>query len=215
MPKSHRSRSYRSASRKEQSLIFFLGYQLDELFTEEMLEDLCDVARHRIIGEFHHATERNPRYKTGSDRRPYQRTDNYIWGLSNKPSELARYVNEHMHHPFVSPSQLPPGLTELRPRLVEMIVQRAQYDILVMVVQLMRNREIWYDEGVGIWQACQSSLDDYHSLRKLLRSIGLDPNKHTARSSHRVKADMRPFHGRVRSQSKRREIPAGTSVGLA
>lgn len=199
MPKTRRIRAYRQATREEQSKIFFTGHKLTELFDEKEIEDFAAAAKRRIIGEFHYATEKNPRYKMGSDRRPKRRTDNYIWGISNRPSELARYVNQHMHRPFIRPSQLPVELTELNPKLAEMIVQRAQFDVLLMVVQLLRNREIWYDEGVGIWQACQSSVDEFLEYKCAIKAL---------------KVDDRSFHGRVRSQSNNRGVPAGVSVSF-
>lgn len=215
MPKTRRSRTYRTPTREEQTKILFIGYELAELFDEQEIEDFAAAARRRIIGEFHYATERNPRYQPGSDKRPLRRTDNYIWGLRDKPSELARYVREHMHRPFISPSQLPSELTELSPKMIEMVIARAQHDVLLLVIQVMHNREIWYDEGIGIWQACQSSIDEFLAYKSAAKAVRVNPDKTTARSSHRTKADMRTYHGRVRSQSKRRGVPEGVSVSLA
>lgn len=193
---------YRTPTRKEYNQLVFGEIKLDELFfDEEQFLNILDAARRRIIGEFYFATERNPRYQLGSNRRPYQRTDNYIWGVSNKLSDLARYVRTNMHQPFVSIDQLPQELSELKPHLVDVIIQRVQHQILELVLGVMRNHEIWYDEGVGIWQICQSSVDYFRLYRKMAKTM--------------VKVDSREFHGRVRSQSRNRGIPAGVSVSFA
>jgi hypothetical protein len=198
--RSRKTRPFRHASREEERKIRFIGYELTELFDDKDIEDFAATARRRIIGEFYYATEKNPRYKLGSDRRPKRRTDNYIWGLRGKPNDLARYVNQHMHRPFIRPSQLPHELSDLNPKLLDTIIHNAQFDVLVMVVQVMRNRDIWYDEGVGIWQACQSSVDEFLENKRAVRAL--------------TKIDDRSFHGRVRAQSSSRGIPAGVSVGL-
>lgn len=197
-----RNRTYRTPTREEQSKIFFIGYELDELFfDEEQFMNILDAARRRVIGEFYYATEKNPRYKPGSDRRPYQRTDNYIWGVPSKLKDLAKYVRTRMHQPFITADQLPQELLDLNPKLVDAIIERAQHDVLMLVLEVMRHHEIWYDEAVGIWQICQSSVDYFRLYRKVAKTT--------------VKVDSREFHGRVRSQSRNRCIPAGTSVSIA
>lgn len=202
MRKLRKGHVYRTPTRKEQNQLFFGEIKLDELFfDEEQFMNILDAARRRIIGEFYFATEKNPRYKPGSDRRPYQRTDNYIWGVSNKLSDLARYVRTNMHQPFVTVDQLPPELSELSPKLLDVLIQRVQHEILELVLGVMRHHEIWYDEGVGIWQVCQSSVDYFKLYRKMAKTM--------------VKVDSREFHGRVRSQSRNRNIPAGVSVSFA
>lgn len=208
MPKLRRGREdrYRTPTRKEQNQLFFGEIELDELFPDEdVLKKVLKAARLRAIGEFFYATEKNPRYRPGSDRRPFQRTDNYIWGVSNKLSDLARYVRTNMHRQFIWADMLPAEVNELKPHFVAVIIQRAQHEALMQVLVEMRHHEIWYDEGVGIWQVCQSSMDDFHADRKEAKS----------QPALAVKADMRPFHGRVRSQSRNRGIPAGVSVSFA
>lgn len=199
--KQRTARNYRQPTKQEETKIYFTGYELDDIFFEDEIEDFFAVARRRIIAEFFYATERNPRYKYGSDRRPYQRTDNYIIGVSGRVSDLAKHVRDKMHRPFISVDQLPEKLAELSPRLTDRIIRRAQLDILTLVLQIMRHREVWYDEGTGIWQVCQSSMDEYLEYRRPARTAN--------------KVDDRNYHGRVRSQSKRRGIPEGVSIGLA
>jgi hypothetical protein len=199
--KTRRTRTYRTPTREEHSKIYRLGFDLADLFDEDEIEDLTAAAKRRLVGEFHYATEKNPRYKLGSDRRTQRRTDNYILGLRNKPSDLARYVRQNMHRPFIRPSQLPSDLAELPPKMIDMIIQGAQQDILELVIQVMRNREIWYDEAVGIWQACQSVVDEFLEYKRASRALS--------------KVDHREYHGRNRQQSVRRSIPAGVSVGFA
>lgn len=201
MSKTRTHRIYRPPTRKERAKILYLGYELTELFEKHEIEDFCAAAKRRVIGEFFYATEKNPRYKFGSARNPKRRTDNYIWGLGAKPSDLARYVSQHMHHPFIQSHQLPSELMELHPKLIETIIARAQYDVLMVVIQLQNKREIWYDDGIGIWQACQSSVDEFLEYKRAARAL--------------VKVDDRSYHGRVRSHSKNRGIPEGVSISLA
>ena len=199
MSKTRSTRGRRSPTEEETSKILFTGYELQELFYPEEIEDFMDAARRRVIRKFHSATEPNPRYKWGSDRRPTRRTDNYIIGVSGKLSDLAQYVQSEMRH-FIAPSQLPGNLHDLSPKLLEKVIGRAQHDVLLLVIQLMRHHEIWYDEATGAWHVCQSSMDEFLVYRKAARTN---------------KVDDRSYHGRVRSQSKARGIPEGVSVGLA
>lgn len=196
-----KNRKYREPTREETGKIKSGGFRLNELFFEEEIEDFVAAARRRVIGEFFFATERNPRYKQGSDRRPTQRTDNYILGVSGKLSDLALYVRNKMHQPFITVGQLPHKLAELPPADVEKIIRQAQKDVLLLVLQVMRHREVWYDEGTGVWQICQSSMDEWLDYRRAVRTM--------------VKVDDRNYHGRNRGQSRRRGIAEGVSVSFA
>lgn len=199
VPKNRRIMTYRLPTREENERRF-TGFELDDLFDEEEIIDIMAAAKRRIVREFVCAVEKNPRFRPGSGRRPYQRTDNYIWGLPNKPSELARYVQRNMKRQFISPDQLPAELRELHPSFLDKILVQTQYNVLLAMVNWMRQREIWYDEGVGIWQVCQTAVDEFKYYRRAARSA-------------MVKFDDRSYHGRVRSQSKARGIPEGVSVG--
>lgn len=218
MGKQHRPGKFRQPSSRETARIWHIGIPLSDLFDEHDLGKFMDAAKRRIVAEFIYAMEVNPRFKPGSDRRPMRRTDNYIIGLGGKQSALADYVLKTMHRPFIRPRQLPSRFSDLHPIHVERIVFQAQYDVLLLVVQTMYNYEIWYDEGIGIWQVNQKSVDELNRYRRAAKeALAASENQSTKepRSHHRVKADMRPFHGRVRSQSKNRGIPGGTSIGLA
>ncbi|MBC7512748.1 hypothetical protein H7142_03785 [Candidatus Saccharibacteria bacterium] len=202
MPKTRRTRTYRPATREEHCKINFTGYRLTELFDQSEIEDFIAAANRRIIGEFHYALERNPRYKYGSDRRTTRRTDNYIVGVSSKLGDLAQYVNQNTRSRFIRPSLLPAELTELKRKQVEMILQQAQYDVLLLAAQAMVDqRNIWFEEGVGIWQTTQSCVDTYLEYKRAAKA--------------QVKVDDRCFHGRVRSQSSNRGVPAGVSVSFS
>lgn len=203
MPGKRKTRTYREPTQREVTKILFGKITLNELFDEQEIEDLMAAARRRIIGEFYYATEKNPRYRPGSGGRPLRRTDNYIWGVGCKPGELAKYVVIHMRRPFIKPSQLPSEMGELHPGLVEKLIRRVQQEIVLEVILTIRNREVWYDEGVGIWQACQSSIDDFLEYKQAARRLG------------DVKVDDRSYHGRVRAQSKARGVPEGVSVSFA
>ena len=202
MPRKRRTQGiYRQPTKKEIKKILFTGLGLDELFDEHEIEDLMAAARRRIIGEFHYATEAAPRYKLGSGARPFRRTENYIWGLGCRPSDLATYVVRNMRRQFIKASQLPADIAELHPHFIDTVIWRVQYDIVLEVILTMRNREVWYDEGIGIWQICQSSVDEYLEYKRVARQL--------------VKLDDRSYHGRVRSQSKARGVPEGVSVSFA
>ena len=194
-----RSQKYRQPDRKERNKIFFTGYQLGELFSEEEIADLVSTARQRVIGEFFYATERNPRYRPGSGMKARRGTDNYICELSIRPSELARYVLRKMHRTFVTRHQLPGEMSDLPPKLIEMVIQQTQYNLILLAVNTMRQRgEVWYDEALGIWQVRQSSVDEFLEFRRVARS---------------VKVDDRSWHGRP--SRDRGAIPEGVSVSFA
>lgn len=199
------SKHYRQPEDEELTKIFFLRYELEELFTEEEIVDFMSVARQSISGEFFFAVERNPRYKRGSNKRPFRGTENYIIGVGGRPSDLARYVTEKTHRQIVSTKCLPCHLTMLKPKLVERIVYAARYDIVLRTINaMMKNGEIRYDEGLGTWNVNQSNIDDFLDDRAFRKAI-----------KRSLKVDDRNYHGAVRSQSKRRGRPEGVSVSFA
>lgn len=215
MGNQRRPGKFRQPSSRETNRIWHLGIPLGDLFDKHELEDLMEAAKRRIVAEFVYAMEVNPRFKPGSDRRPMRRTDNYIIGLGRKQSELAEYVLKSMHRPFIRPNQLPSRFSDLHPIHIERIVFQAQYDVLLLVVQTMNNYEVWYDEGIGIWQVCQNSVDELNRYRRAAKeALGTSEGAKQPRS-HRVKNDFRPFHGRDRGQAKRSGTPPGTSISLA
>lgn len=191
---------YRQPTSEEAAKINFIGYKLDEIFYQDEIEDFAAIARQRVIGEFFYAKERNPRYKAGSDRSQWQRTQNYILGVSGRVSELATYVQSNMRRPFITRKQLPSELSDLSPKLLDKLIQQLQRDVLVISLQVMRHHEVWYDEGRGIWEIRQSSVDEYLDQKRTVKAI--------------FKVDDRNYHGRVRSQSKNRGVPPGVSVGM-
>jgi uncharacterized Fe-S radical SAM superfamily protein PflX len=192
VPRRRAPRNYRSASKTELTKIFFTSYPLEELFDEEDLEDLLVVTKRRIIAEFFFATDRY--------RGRYISTDNYIIGVDGRLSDLASYVTRKMRRHIVRPWDLPGHIQELSPKIIDRIIARTEYELILNVLQDIRHHEIWYDEARGIWQASQTSLDEYLETKRIARNI---------------KRDDRSYHGRVRSQSKARGIPAGTSIGTA
>lgn len=191
---------YRHATRKEHVKIKLGTYKLDELFSDKAVADFMAVARLRVIGEFHYAVD----YRGGR----LESTDNYIIGVGGCVSDLARYVTDTMHRQIIKPDDLPDYLwsrqSSLDPRLIDRIIEQATFDVMSLVVNNMRHEELWYDEATGIWQIRQSSIDDFMSVRRRSKA---------ATSS--VKRDDRNYHGRNRSQSVNRGIPAGTSIGLS
>ena len=154
------------------------------------------AARRRIIGEFYYATEKNPRYRlvSGSAASAYRQLH-----LGRDVSGRAGW---HVVIHATSFHQAEPAsseMGELHPGLVEKLIRRVQQEIVLEVILTIRNREVWYDEGVGIWQACQSSIDDFLEYCESRRRLG------------DVKVDDRSYHGRVRAQSKARGVPEGVS----
>lgn len=198
---------------REPSTKYLLGMPLDELFFEDEVLDFMAVARRRIIATFHHATEPTPRFRPGQGMKRERGTDNYIVGVGCRQSDLARHVLEKMGRPFLSEDQLPSGVLEMPPHYIKAILQRARYDIMLAQINVMcpvsprsatkrrTSNEVWYDELRGVWQICQSSIDEHVLSRR------------TARSA--LKVDNRNYHGRVRSQSKARGVPEGVSVSFA
>ena len=193
-----RTKKYREPEKGQDKKTFFTGYSLGELFDEEELLTFMDAARRGVIGEFHYATEPNPRYRAKPEGRSTRRTDNYIIGVPAKLSELARYVARSMHRSFITEKDLPDDLQGLRPKMIETVIWQAQFDLILLVLQTMRNREVWYDEGTGVWQICQSSMNEWCEYRKTARSL---------------KVDDRAGHGRPRRD--RGQIPEGASISLA
>ena len=189
---SHRQRpkKYRKTTPREEAKIYNRGYTLDELFYSEELLDLIAVARFRITGEFFYATD----YARGRMRG----TDNYIVGVGHRLKDLAQYVNRSTRG-FIKKEDHPDYLQDLKPDLIERITVRAQFDVVLMALQAMRDREIWYNEGLGIWEVAQSSVDEYLRCEDSVK---------------RVKFDRRKLHGRPRNQCKQRGL-IPTSIGTS
>ena len=189
-----------------------LGMPVGELFDDDQLADLMAAARRRIIAAFHHATEMHRGRRKG--------TDNYVRGVEPKMSELAYYVQRQMKHPFISEAQLPASVDRLSSLEIKIIIQQATYDIIMATLKVMCvpkpktpsqyreascSYEIYYDSELCVWQIVQSSIDEYVMYRRAARTAG----------QASIKDDRRNYHGRVRSQSRRRGIPEGVSVSLA
>ena len=178
-----RTNTHRQATHKEIVAIHYTGYELEELFTDEQIVDILVIARLAVAGEFFHAKDFNPRYKPGQGMRQFFNTDNYIIGCEGRPAKLARYVIEKTHRQIAHKNQLPDNLQELSPAHVERIVEIARFKAIIAAIDIMFvEGEIWYDEGFGIWNVRQSTLDEYTEDRAFRKAI-------------RVKLDKRPFHG--------------------
>ncbi len=192
MSNRRKSSRYRLADKDELRKIVYIGYPLEELFNKDELSDLLAIARQRVVGEFFHATEWY--------RGRYVCTDNYIIGVGSRLSELRRYVVKTMHRRIVRTHHLPQDMQDLHPKMIDMITQRADHELVQLILQAMLNYDVWYDDARGIWQVSQSAMDEFHSVRH---------------ATSNTKIDVRVYHGRVRSQSKARGIPGGTSIGVA
>lgn len=185
------SNRYRPASREEKSKILHLGYRLDELFDDSLIEDFLTLARLRVLREIRHATVLHRGRRKG--------TDNYVIGVGGKQSEFAQFVLTNMRKQFVMKFHLPQHLQELAPKFVDHIVRQAHYGCLLDTINAMVDAdELRYDEARGTWEITQSAMDEYDALRQRARTF---------------KHDRRNYHGRVRGQSRRRGIPPGVSCG--
>ncbi len=203
MSKWGKTQKHRRPDEKELNKIFFMHYELSELFFEEEIIDLMIVARQSVAGEFYFAKEENPRWRSGSDKKRFRGTDNFIIGIGGKPSDLARYIAERTHRQIVCRKQLPQHLKELSPKLIERIIGAVRYDIVLNAINAMiKNGEIRYDIGIGTWNINQSNIDSFlndRAFRKVAR--------------HAIKNDYRPWHGRPGRDRGR--MPEGVSVSFA
>ncbi|HET6622510.1 MAG TPA: hypothetical protein VFG56_01100 [Candidatus Saccharimonadales bacterium] len=197
-----RTTKHRQASDKELSKIFFLHYELEEIFYEEEIIDFMAAARQAVAGEFYFACEQNPRWKPNSDKKRFRGTDNYIIGVSDRPSELAQHITKQTHRQLICTKQLSGELRELSPKLVERIVARARYDIVLRAINAMiRAGEIRYDHGTGIWEVNQSNIDDFVA------------DRHYRKEVKQQMFNDRAWHGRPRRDRGR--VPEGVSVSFA
>ena len=186
------------------------GYRLDDFFEPEELEDIIGAARRRVIGAFHHATEKH--------RGRIKGTDNYIRGVEPKMSELAKYVVRYIKHPIIQPNQLTEliDVDEMRVNDLNRLLYELQFEAVMAALHVMCVQppktppgfkiedctdEIYYDSLRCFWQIRQSSVDEYKKYRAAVRTM--------------FKHDDRNYHGRNRSQSQRRGVPEGTSISTA
>lgn len=197
-------------SRRTSTVILQCDYRLDDFFEQEELEDLIAAARRRVIGAFHHATEKH--------RGRIKGTDNYIRGVEPKMSELARYVVRYIKHPIIRPGQLSEliDIDDVRTYDLNRLIYQLQFEAVMAALHVMcvqppktppgfriedSTDEIHYDSLRCFWQIRQSSIDEYVKYRRAARTM--------------FKQDDRNYHGRNRSQSQRRGVPEGTSISIA
>lgn len=203
MSNRYRSQRYRKPDDKEVKKIFFLQYDLEELFYEEQILDFMSIARQGVAGEFYFAKEENPRWRPGSNKKRFRGTDNYIIGVGNRPSDLARYVAEKTHRQIISGKQLPSRLRDLPPKLIDRIVANLRYQAVLSAVNVMvTGGELWYDMGLGTWNVSQSSVDGFLEDRSFRKA-----------AKRAIKDDYRPWHGRP--SRDRGQMPEGVSVSFA
>lgn len=201
----------RRATQAELRVALYGHFRLEELFTEEQLVDLMTLARNRILSSFYRATEKRSRSLTGPERtskrngfrRPYYLvigTDNYIIGIEGLQSELARHVSHRMKQ-FVHSRDLPNWVGEVSDKLTDTLIAHVQQKVLLAVLnQMCTTAEVWYDDARGIWQVCQTAVDQYLEVRAAAKAT--------------LPLNDRSYHGRPRRQTRARGIPEGTSVGL-
>lgn len=167
-------------------------YSTIDIFTDDELEDVVKLARDRVLNAFSRATTLYRGKRHG--------TDNYISGIGSRQKHLVAYVVRSNMKPFVSIEslpELPPQLFGLSERqYAELIRQLHEYAMQLAVNSLHEQHLIWHDDH-GLWNVCQSAMDAWRESDRRVRRA--------------IKYDRRNYHGKIRSQSKRRGIPAGAA----
>lgn len=209
-----RSHTHRRPSRVEAR--FALGrFEVDELFQEWEVLDLCELAHDRIAGVFLHATTKKekPLLRVVDEKevefdmeasdelaKSAERvTENYICGVGGNCKELAGYVVKHLRHHIVTPKDLPGDLRNLNYGLQQRIAAFVEFKIVLLeLASLKEVGDIWYDVGFGFWCIRQSNIDAYTLARR--------------RRRQQFKRDDRSFHGKNRAQVIARGLPPGAST---
>lgn len=211
-------RNTRAPSKDERNLCEG-HFGLRDLFFDDEIEDLINLARQRIVGVFRHFRKTTPRRPRDWHEKEFDNyhgvklvrtieinTDNYISGLDERHSALAGYIVKQLRNPFVNTATFNgrkafEWLTKVPSTLSRDFYTHIQYKVLLLTVGIMcDDGEIWFDQGRGgLWQIKQSVVDEHLEARAVRRRA--------------VKRDDRSEHGQVRSQRKARNRPAGTSTG--
>lgn len=203
-------------------------FRVTDVLTDRAIKNLMVEARPRIIGVFSQATEQvlrpatSPEYRfdksVGLVRPRWTTipTDNYIGGIGDSQQDLARHIESKVKNHFVYSENLlrygrvtkksgnllqwTDGANETRLRR---FISHVEMKIILIELNVMCcQSEVWFNADYrGIWQIQQSVVDEF-ILQKRAR-----------RQAVRIKRDDRSYHGRNRSQSTRRGVAAGTSVG--
>lgn len=209
-----RPRTPRRASHNE-AQIAYGRFELDELFQEWEVLDLCSIAHDRIAGTFLHATTKKAkptfvvRHEDEYDFSARSSgelaeviecvTENYICGVGGHCKELADYIARNLRHHIVTPKQLPDDLRDLNYRLQQRIALYVERKVILLeLASLKKAGDIWYDEGFGFWCIRQSCIDTYELARR--------------RRRQQFKRDDRSFHGKNRAQVVARNMPPGAST---
>jgi len=169
-------------------------YNVRDLFTDEEIIDLMNVAKGRIARVFMRESELY--------RGKIRGTDNYIHGVSSRQSELARYITFKSRGSFISREMLALNCI-IPPKQLDALIKQLEYQVILLQLNVMCSAphyEVYFEERCGVWQIIQSVTDEARGQR---------------RAARRVKQDDRSFHGRVRSQSNRRGVAPGTSISTA
>jgi hypothetical protein len=158
----------------------------------ECINEWRTQADHKIRRAFDHAVD--PRTKKG--------TRNYVLGQGSRIGNLVHWVDKCIHHRgfVMQPHDLPCSLRRLKPFWQEQAARQVRVHLFEeALVALKESGCLWFDGQDGSWNIVQSYMDEYRQ-RKLERKL--------------LKVDQRPYHGRPRGQTRRRNIPAGTSIGV-
>lgn len=179
----------------KRSRVYYFDYELTELFDREELENKLALARRHIIAVFHNATFTHRGRRRG--------TDNFIVGVDKRQKDLAKHIATSAKR-FVDVRDLPVEISHLTDGHRNHIAGQAQYKLVLAMLNQMcgpgSQHEIYWDDMRGWWQMRASCLTEYLSVNHARRQL---------------KRDDRTFHGRVRSQSKRRGVPEGASISYA
>lgn len=172
-------------------------YQLSDFFDRDpkRLLAIAVRVRRRIATIVNRATEKD---KDGKEHL----TDNYIALPDDDLHALCHFIaNQLLNKPVIGSKDLrykqrmSMNNAEMRHALGTL-----QADICWAVLSAMvQLGELWYDHSRGVWQFTQSLMDEGTFRQHLPKHDPFFNDRH--------------YHGRPHDQTKRRGIPAGTSVG--
>lgn len=192
----HRHRNHDEFRNATIKRIMFGHYDLTDFFDEDELIAKMSGAKSRIVSVFVHECE----FSRGKMRG----TDNYVTGVGNKQSELARYVVDNMRGRLITKGELHSDMLYSVPaKQLDRLVRHLEYELVLLQLNAMCSKplfHIYFDEWHGIWQMLQSVVDEYNEQRRVV---------------HGEFRNRRSFHGKVRTQQLSRGIPPGASVGRA
>jgi hypothetical protein len=143
-------------------------------------------------------------FNSARDPKTSKVTDNFIVGARGTLDSLTHWVESRFGYKgyVVHENDLPYDIRKLKSDYCEKVAHQVRLYLVKTVLEtLQQEGDIWFDT-CGTWTVRQSKIDKYEKRRT-----------RASRTRKSMKVDLRNYHGRNRGQSKRRGIPAGTSIG--